>query len=604
MANRYISAQYHASTLTVDYAGSDGTHLLRTGGTIAWRFNNPGNIRPGGGTRLIRGAIAIGHTQSNASFLIFACYEDGKAAKKSLLREKYNDRTIYTMLAGIPNPAGGMMLGYAPAIDNNDPLSYAQSVASHMGVPITTVLSTLDDAMMEKLLRGMEIREGFDGKLATRRDRIIPTTGIMISNGAQPLPNTPVQVKIGAKTHLKKTNKFGQIPRIAHTKPGETVEILLPTDGGWKKQLTFQMGPVSSAYVLFNDIMRFDATVAPKKGSMPKPPAARKPIRYSVGPQDTLGKLATRFKTTVAQIRKYNPSIKDVNKIYQGQILGIYGPPPALKAPASLVAPSGPVAAPSAAAAAPAGPVSPAPTAAQAPAAAAAPPPAQPAAPASSSANQPIAIVQPAIPKAPWMAYAMDEARRFHGQSETVITNIHNYHTEINFSSTMVADPWCASFVNTCLKRTDTPYLHSPGSQMFCNSALFVRIQTPVYGAIMVMRNYRVSDNHFAGKGHVTLVYGRVASGPSAGAIAGLGGNQNDRVLLSTYKDTGISSHFTHQGIHYYQKFYAFYIPASYLQYAQQEQDVPLASVNCAQINTQLFNIPVSALPNGQTSSL
>lgn len=47
MTKEYLSAKYDADTFTVDYVAGDGSHLLRSGGTVAWRFNNPGNLRPG-----------------------------------------------------------------------------------------------------------------------------------------------------------------------------------------------------------------------------------------------------------------------------------------------------------------------------------------------------------------------------------------------------------------------------------------------------------------------------------------------------------------------------------------------------------------------------
>lgn len=39
---KFISAIYHSDILTVEYVADSGDHLLRSGGTIAWRFNNPG----------------------------------------------------------------------------------------------------------------------------------------------------------------------------------------------------------------------------------------------------------------------------------------------------------------------------------------------------------------------------------------------------------------------------------------------------------------------------------------------------------------------------------------------------------------------------------
>lgn len=41
---RFIKATYHLETKTVEYEAGDGTRLLKTAGTLNWRFNNPGNI--------------------------------------------------------------------------------------------------------------------------------------------------------------------------------------------------------------------------------------------------------------------------------------------------------------------------------------------------------------------------------------------------------------------------------------------------------------------------------------------------------------------------------------------------------------------------------
>lgn len=87
MTREFIGAKYDADTLTVDFAGNEGTYLLRTGGTIAWRLNNPGNLRRAG-DRLIFGAIGIGKTMGNKSFLIFKSYEEGRLQKKKLLRQQ------------------------------------------------------------------------------------------------------------------------------------------------------------------------------------------------------------------------------------------------------------------------------------------------------------------------------------------------------------------------------------------------------------------------------------------------------------------------------------------------------------------------------------
>lgn len=110
MSHQFVSAKYDAATKTVDYIRSDGVHLLRSGGTIAWRFNNPGNLRPPG-DRPVLGAIGIGMTKGNGPFLIFPTYEVGRAQKRSLLRRRFNSRTIYSMLAGIPDKNGKIVMG-------------------------------------------------------------------------------------------------------------------------------------------------------------------------------------------------------------------------------------------------------------------------------------------------------------------------------------------------------------------------------------------------------------------------------------------------------------------------------------------------------------
>lgn len=41
---KFVKASYHLKTKTVEYEAGDGTRLLKIGGALSWRFNNPGNI--------------------------------------------------------------------------------------------------------------------------------------------------------------------------------------------------------------------------------------------------------------------------------------------------------------------------------------------------------------------------------------------------------------------------------------------------------------------------------------------------------------------------------------------------------------------------------
>ncbi|WP_129694131.1 hypothetical protein [Enterobacter roggenkampii] len=119
---RFINAIYHASTKTVEYESSNGTRLLKTGGSLNWRFNNPGNLIS---VKNQKGKIGIGvvYNPDKHSFAIFSSIEAGDNAKRSLLKRKYKDFTIPEM-----------MKKYAPGNDGNNPEAYANFIMSESGV--------------------------------------------------------------------------------------------------------------------------------------------------------------------------------------------------------------------------------------------------------------------------------------------------------------------------------------------------------------------------------------------------------------------------------------------------------------------------------------
>jgi len=82
---RFINAIYHASTKTVEYEASCGTRLLKTGGSLNWRFNNPGNLIS---VKNQPGKIGVGvvNNPGKHSFAIFHSIEAGEKAKKICLR--------------------------------------------------------------------------------------------------------------------------------------------------------------------------------------------------------------------------------------------------------------------------------------------------------------------------------------------------------------------------------------------------------------------------------------------------------------------------------------------------------------------------------------
>ena len=78
----YISAVFNKDTRTVEFTADNGDKLIRSGGSLAWLLNNPGNLRPGG-----KYAKMIGQADTKSGkFAIFPTAEDGRAEKRALLR--------------------------------------------------------------------------------------------------------------------------------------------------------------------------------------------------------------------------------------------------------------------------------------------------------------------------------------------------------------------------------------------------------------------------------------------------------------------------------------------------------------------------------------
>ena len=70
------------------------------------------------------------------------------------------------------------------------------------------------------------------------------------------------------------------------------------------------------------------ASPSPSVSAAPTPTPAATPLTYTVKANDTLIKIANRFKVTQAAILKANPSLKNANVIAIGQVLVVPTPPP------------------------------------------------------------------------------------------------------------------------------------------------------------------------------------------------------------------------------------------------------------------------------------
>lgn len=502
--SKFIAATFDKPTLTVDYVADDGSHLLRSGGTIAWRFNNPGNIRPAKTNASLR--IGTGKTASG-EFCIFPSYEVGRKAKKELLRRKYDPHTIPEALEI-----------YAPRVEN-DTDAYIEHIIKKTGLPRDKPLSSFTDAQLDSMMDAMESKEGFNAKADTRKEKWVHTTRLTLSDGARPIVGEEVKVKVSGKEYTTKTKAQGAIPPIVHVSEDSPVEIFLKTlEGHWKSVYSFVTGKTSRQLVATRDQQRFEGTARMKAGaSKPRGGKDQTPLIYVVQSGDNLTKIARKFKTTVGDLRKHNKGIVKGDLIFPGQKINIYG---AAGAPSPTLASS---------------PAAPAPK----------PKAAEPTTPVVSNKGQPLALVDPTQRQAPWMEVAIREAKQWAGHHESlekstraikrkkgskgVITA--NYHEKIGViigdSTPSMSTAWCASFVNYCLKDSGHSFTRNPSSQFPVNSKKFVEIDRPIYGALVVYKHTKPGN----GIGHVAFIFSKIEEGD----YAVLGGNQGDSITLNAH---------------------------------------------------------------------
>ncbi|KVW44852.1 TIGR02594 family protein [Burkholderia ubonensis] len=592
---KFISATHDKATLTVQYVADNGDILLRSGGTICWRFNNPGNMRPlekkKDGSRPVgpvKTFIGIGDSKSG-EFYIFPDYDTGWKEKFALLRRKYNAMSI-----------SDAMYIYAPKKENNTE-AYIAAICKGTGYDRTRRLDSMSDTELEAMMTVMKQHEGYNNLVNTRHEQWIRTASVTLSNGAQPIPDQKVVVRAKGKEIVAKTDKTGQLPLMPFEAAGEQIQLFIEHSAGLKQIGEIVTQAKSAAYVFFHDLITVSA---PTGSHFAKDPVRHdKPagFRYRIVSGDTLGKIGAKFKVSVEQLQKDNHLHS--TRIFAGDYLYINMPKPdAAPKPAAggekpsahessspsngksgdfseLAKPAPGTAASTGAAAQPkpasrTGEAHPSAGAshgevasAEAPHtesdAAAASAPAASSLPAdaakSGGANatldrskqgqgHPVALLNGDSKEAPWMAFAIEQAKLWHGQKEDVITNTINYHHEVGSAlKSLVGDgnPWCASFVNWCLKQALYKMTAAPAdSQSFRHSDNFVKIDKPVFGAVAVYKHRK--------GGHAAFVYAQT----STGAPILLGGNQSDAINFGMQLPSELKG---------------FYVPAAYLKFAQEQ---------------------------------
>ena len=131
------------STKSVEYKQPSGNRYIKRGGTLAWRNNNPGNIKD---SDFVRRKGALGN---NKGFAVFPDYETGRQAMKDLFEtNSYENINVKKALQR-----------YAPK-NENDTEKYIDFVENSSGLDRDQSLSELSKSQKEKLLDSIEEFEG------------------------------------------------------------------------------------------------------------------------------------------------------------------------------------------------------------------------------------------------------------------------------------------------------------------------------------------------------------------------------------------------------------------------------------------------------------
>ncbi|MEP8911033.1 TIGR02594 family protein [Enterobacter mori] len=620
---RFVKATYHLETKTVEYEAGDGTRLLKIAGTLSWRFNNPGNIIALPDASKQKGRIGAGtvYNPKKNTFVIFSSIEVGEREKCALLKRKYRNNTI-----------SEMMSQYAPESAGNDPVAYANFISSESGVSKDKKISDLNDNEFDKVVAAISKKEG---SLKPGTEKWVYVTNVTVSDGSRPVADVPFKVTLGSTTYEWKTDAYGKLKTIIHTKQGMAI-ILKYTNSAGKEDVVYSAvaGDETKNILLTRNFSQFSAKTLAETPKVPREKSTQKPIEYIVMSGDSLSKIAKRYKTSTDEIAKNN-NIKDVSKIFPGQHLTIYGfnansptiytvspgdtlekiaekngvnvediarqnnisdPNKIYPGQSISISKNGSNTAGESEKSAVNHPIS------------------------KTMSNKllqnkevnankktlesvggknsgnPIALLPHDQREAPWMAVAIREAKQWHGTGEKSIQD--NYHHLISSKGSLSNTAWCASFVNYCLKKSSYDYSTAyPQSSQFpaYDKAKFIEVDKPVYGALMVFRTYTESGDRFTGNGHVSLVYGKTIND----GIAGLGGNQGGSrfgggtIKLSMYSTTDVVSRFrmTVNGVKnvpVYQKFFKFFVPVAYKDYSK-ESRAELTVVDVDDVNNNLF---------------
>lgn len=180
----------------------------------------------------------------------------------------------------------------------------------------------------------------------------------------------------------------------------------------------------------------------------------------------------------------------------------------------------------------------------------------------------------------PWMTIALNQIKKSKGckeGNEPMYSMAKKYLKYVGITAEPTDGtngPWCAAFMNWCIKQTSYNHARSASSLAPIHSETkmkYTKIDTPIYGCIVV---YKHTQKWL---GHTGFLYGKTKEGK----YILLGGNQNDTIRFDEYGQFTSNSKT--------KKFYGFYVPTDYI--IKEEDHLTENDISTASILNRKFGI-------------
>jgi len=264
-----------AASATVQIKNAQGqVSETRTGGSLNWRNNNPGNIEYGSF------AVSMGAVGYNGRFAVFPTMEMGERAQDALLKSKnYANLNLQKAIAR-----------WAPASEN-DPTNYANVLAAKSGLALNKRYVDLTEAEQKKFRDVQnQIEGGTVGKVAAAGPttpaaspvKATPAAPVPTSvPTAAPAPVPPAPVSSASLSAPKKTSST----TVREERPGDfpdTMESVNPLTG---KRETISMNLPGARFgdILSGPTSGFAALLHGTEAVVPLPDGRSIPVQIMGG---------------------------------------------------------------------------------------------------------------------------------------------------------------------------------------------------------------------------------------------------------------------------------------------------------------------------------